>query len=567
MTKHRSIVACKACRRRKVKCDLELPRCARCLKAGLECVGVDPATGREVPRSYLHSLEEKVKSLENMLDERVSFARLVSAAKLKVKRDPLEDEEKAPPAALPSKEQAMEFVRIYFAQSNSQLPVLHRDRFIAQVFCPIYGEWDPSVPLACFTPLSHAADANAHAPLFFLFIIFAISSLAVHMQYPERLSALFKAAAAQHASAFSGPLEQLEAQLLLAIYSLMRPSMPGIWYVLGTALRICVDLGLHNEAPIHAGAAEIDRRRRLFWCTYCLDRQVCFYMGRPVGIADSAVTVPFFLPLDDGDIDRGTQGRPLCKHVALALCRVRQIQLEVHHVLYQNGEVPRRFADLAAWREATEARLERWHAACPAPHATNCGFVTDYFVLNYNHTRLAMNGLLPRTAQLTPQQHAVVGECARAMVACYHRLWRAKNINYTWAVVMNLFMAATLYLYVVYAGAGRPGDEVEEVTEQCCQVLDLLQPLCHAASSCRETFRMLASAVLRARYSIEIDPGSADEPPAAMAQLLNGGGNSNLASLVQLLTEEPADEDVFGLMQLVPLDAIWDQFFAPGEGN
>ena len=46
----RNVSACNRCRLRKNKCDHRLPRCASCEKAGVNCVGYDPITKREIPR-------------------------------------------------------------------------------------------------------------------------------------------------------------------------------------------------------------------------------------------------------------------------------------------------------------------------------------------------------------------------------------------------------------------------------------------------------------------------------------------------------------------------------------
>jgi len=63
----RSIQACNRCRARKTRCDQQFPSCSACLKAGVECVGIDAATGREIPRSYVDWLEKRVKHLEEEL--------------------------------------------------------------------------------------------------------------------------------------------------------------------------------------------------------------------------------------------------------------------------------------------------------------------------------------------------------------------------------------------------------------------------------------------------------------------------------------------------------------------
>ena len=66
---YRSISACNRCRSRKTKCDQLFPACTSCAKAGVECVGVDAATGREIPRSYVSHLEERIAALEAQLKQ------------------------------------------------------------------------------------------------------------------------------------------------------------------------------------------------------------------------------------------------------------------------------------------------------------------------------------------------------------------------------------------------------------------------------------------------------------------------------------------------------------------
>lgn len=63
----RSIAACNRCRARKTRCDQQFPSCSACLKAQVHCVGIDAATGREIPRSYVDWLEKRVKHLEDAL--------------------------------------------------------------------------------------------------------------------------------------------------------------------------------------------------------------------------------------------------------------------------------------------------------------------------------------------------------------------------------------------------------------------------------------------------------------------------------------------------------------------
>ncbi|KAL8952607.1 MAG: hypothetical protein Q9222_001481 [Ikaeria aurantiellina] len=71
----RNVSACNRCRLRKNRCDQNLPACSPCDKAGLKCVGFDPITKREIPRTYVYYLESRLTYLERLLtDNGIQFA-------------------------------------------------------------------------------------------------------------------------------------------------------------------------------------------------------------------------------------------------------------------------------------------------------------------------------------------------------------------------------------------------------------------------------------------------------------------------------------------------------------
>lgn len=73
-TTFRNVSACHRCRLRKNRCDQSLPACSLCAKAGARCVGFDPITKREIPRTYVYYLESRLKYLETLLtDNGVAF--------------------------------------------------------------------------------------------------------------------------------------------------------------------------------------------------------------------------------------------------------------------------------------------------------------------------------------------------------------------------------------------------------------------------------------------------------------------------------------------------------------
>lgn len=97
-----------------------------------------------------------------------------------------------------------------------------------------------------------------------------------------------------HRGPVSSPVG-LQAILLLVWYSLLNPDRGSIWFLIGLATRTCVDLGFHNEenSPVdQLDSLEADMRRRLFWCTYKMDRLLSISLGRPPSIPDGYINVP-----------------------------------------------------------------------------------------------------------------------------------------------------------------------------------------------------------------------------------------------------------------------------------
>lgn len=63
-------------------------------------------------------------------------------------------------------------------------------------------------------------------------------------------------------------------------------SVGGRTYV-GLAMRLCIDIGLHRKgSTTNDFSLQAELKKRAFWTTYCLDRQVSIALGRPFAISD-----------------------------------------------------------------------------------------------------------------------------------------------------------------------------------------------------------------------------------------------------------------------------------------
>jgi len=242
-------------------------------------------------------------------------------------------------APFPERELGARLVELYFEHANPQIPILHRGEFM-EMFERVYASGE-----------RHRTSRESYM----LNIVFAMGAgiimgssdsgdsptsdnaasptknktspplnkkrrLAGHQHQPEEYHAsaiihlenfLGSTPAADRPDGFGGGLEELQAVLLLAGFALLRPVAPGLWYIVGVAVRLAVDLGLHYEDGVGidgsasddqrarnvevkeegytttgAGSGKIDAkergrrqwvrdlRRRLWWCVYSLDRLV-----------------------------------------------------------------------------------------------------------------------------------------------------------------------------------------------------------------------------------------------------------------------------------------------------
>ncbi|CAI5759793.1 unnamed protein product [Candida verbasci] len=636
----RAISACKRCRSKKIKCDQKFPQCTKCQINNVECIGVDPVTGREIPRSYIVYLEDKIKNLENKLNlleggnvteieksksqsqshfspiekespgsNSITFSKLVSTAlkvsdNKEVPSEVLDDD--SLPAVLPPKYTALQFLQIYFHQCNSQLPLFHREEFIQNYFIPIYGSidlnqtnlasnnksttskfetnecWFDSYKIQFQKLLNENLSipkiSNQITPprkyykaLYFLNLVFAIASSVHHLKYPKQISNSFLISAMKYKYEMEDALENLSAILLYAYYSIMRPTNPGIWYIMGQVLRITVDLDLQNEKitkskqMINIDNFTRDKRRRIFWCCYSIDRQICFYLDRPFGIPDESINTPYPCLLDDsnilpGDIITNYNAKDVVsyKNVSLAFFEIRKIQSEVTKILYTSAEIPRAFNSLTDWKEYINKELENWYKSLPDMNKMNCDFNLVFFKLNYHHTLLYLNGLCPKNYKLTLAEYKQVALSSKEIIESYAELLLSKSINYTWAGVHNLFSAGTSFLYALYNSAEireiyKIGD-VSKISQNCLYILYNLIDRCDAAKPCYEIFQKLTQVIIKLKYNGEYN--SVIEISKESLYDINGGNvHSNLFHLVSELDHlNPLKNVNTNIMQSAPND-------------
>ena len=84
-----------------------------------------------------------------------------------------------------------------------------------------------------------------------------------------------------------------------------RLTLPSCWNILGQAVRLAQSLGLHVETrpSRHRSQTELEKRRRIWYSIYVLDRLLSLQLGRPPAIHDDDCHVELPSRHADCDID------------------------------------------------------------------------------------------------------------------------------------------------------------------------------------------------------------------------------------------------------------------------
>ncbi|KAL2064068.1 hypothetical protein VTL71DRAFT_4562 [Oculimacula yallundae] len=281
-----SRMACAFCRRRKLKCNKELPKCQSCLKFGFDCEYVTPGTPGGMKKiegersSRVRQLESRLGRVEQLLRAKnqqqgqgSSSSSQGSAAKNESDEVSLDEDTTS----------ALEHV--YFEFVHPAVNFIHPERY-GQIRPPKY--------------LQHA--------------IFAISA-AVTEEYSghrERLynssRKLLQEAEVQNRKLDGSSLALAQSWILISFYEMLQGFFHRAWMSSSKAVRLVQMMRLHRidaatqitnptQILIESGKdlIEIELRRRVFWMAFIMDRYSCISMGWPTLIDERDIRT--YLPV------------------------------------------------------------------------------------------------------------------------------------------------------------------------------------------------------------------------------------------------------------------------------
>lgn len=280
-----------------------------------------------------------------------------------------------------------------------------------------------------------------------------------------------------------GGIVALQAILLICQYRMLSATYDtsaSLWHLIGTAARICFELGLHRESvystPEGVPPQTIEKskkfseiKKRCFWCVFALDRIASITLGRPLAINldDVDTELPHVGPntstSPDGplstneayDSPQWTSRTAIFVHIIRYRVICGKILTSLHNTIR-----PKTHVDYTTIRQELAQELDNWHRDTDSLALVDVNS-TDHNKSSFRsrdwYNLLYQNGVLmlyrpSSTLQDLPQNSEIlqrIFDAAQQSIAVYGYLHRSRKINYSWITLHAVFIAGLSYVYAV----------------------------------------------------------------------------------------------------------------------
>ncbi|CRG87566.1 Protein STB5 [Talaromyces islandicus] len=354
-------------------------------------------------------------------------------------------------------------VGFYFAHSNTLYPILYRSEFLQ------------SLRQVQESP-EHLA-ANSPLCLFRIWMVLAIGSTAYSSvslsEESESMLYYSKALEYLEQAIEFGEMAALEVIMLQVSYSFFNQLGPNTWFLVGLAARLALGMGLHSSSTYNDMAFDMEqRRKRIFFSIYMMDRVVSNALGRPFALHDDDIDISPFEGVDDecitpDGIQNQSALRPSLMAIPLHILALRKIASKIAKQVYSN----RQTASLSLEErenvlQSLHKELIDWRRGMPfplpdtnsqVPHLT-----TNWFDFNY-YTHIAMlyrpSPLLPTMDQ---ERIKILLEAASMSLRQAFNMHQQQRFAYNWLNFLTLF---TSTLSLIYSTTVQPDNLVTILTE------------------------------------------------------------------------------------------------------
>ncbi|CDK28149.1 unnamed protein product [Kuraishia capsulata CBS 1993] len=252
-----------------------------------------------------------------------------------------------------------------------------------------------------------------------------------------------------------------QSLLLLCTFGLLKPVTPGIWYIISSAVKLCVDLDLHQESTIQRLELTHDNdpgyksfHRRLFWSAYCLDRQICSYVNKPFSLGDYEISTQ----VKDPSYEYNLKGSEYDLTIPSFFVRLRKLQsqLQVVHRNPEMGNPIMEYGSLNKWTLAMHTQLNAWLLDClKLETCSNLSlletyrFSKDFLLINYFQLIQTLYKPGVQRKHLSVEMLGLLFEISYQLADIYERLFESKKINYKYLSVHSIHQAGIGLFYAL----------------------------------------------------------------------------------------------------------------------
>ncbi|PVH72281.1 hypothetical protein DL98DRAFT_470641 [Cadophora sp. DSE1049] len=453
-------------------------------------------------------------------------------------------------STLPPERQARSLLSAYFAHDHLCYPFL----LPRSVFDSLDAMYKDST-----------YHANHPVEVFFIDMIFAIGTVQASkfdwQVLPDSQTHQDRAMSRLPVVFARGGLPALQAILLVCQHRMVSSPYDhsaSLWHLIGMAVRMCIELGLHREScytiSTHTSPValaqdlreEVEVKRRCFWCVMSMDRVVSMTLGRPLAIQlddidtelphvqDLAIAMTFDGPLSPTQPFDSPPWQ-LRTSIFIHIVKYRIICGKALGILHgaKKPQTPA-YGDIGVIRDELAQELDNWHQETlllslppedinsTMPEHRSSFRSKEWYNLLYHNGILILFRPSPWLSDIPHNSKTLqkLFEAARQVITMYSYLHRSRKLNYSWITLQGAFLAGLSYIYALrchfqaHRQQSRPmsdGEQYESIarlavdptvnevlkdTRACCTVLVALSERWSRTRSCYQVFGRLSDAVV-----------------------------------------------------------------------
>ncbi|KDQ64825.1 hypothetical protein JAAARDRAFT_52756 [Jaapia argillacea MUCL 33604] len=439
----------------------------------------------------------------------------------------------------PERDLADKLVDAYFARCHFLLPVIDKPAFMHQY--TILMDNTTNVPL-------HKNETP------FIALVFAVFACAAQLIEDHRLAAedaegggmgmiyYERALILHYISHASTQNAHVQCFILLSSFLCSVNCLPQAWLLVGQAVRMAQDLGLHRSPRrLQVPTIEKETRRKIWAGVYSLDRMLALALGRPLGVEDADCDVEPPAEVDDEDLPEYFKGAlnarqyPSLMSGFVALTSLYKIAGRVLRQVYaieicKDNLEPEKRAELQRTVESLDKDLTRWCDDLPAVFKSSPmdeKQVSMGAVL-CSHYYSILTTLHRNFLPVRRDQPVVVRSTAKAVSsarACIRLAPSIKNVvppsHHLAFFIQHLFSSAVIILlYAMHVADPKASQAAMEEARSCLTAIDSWEGYWPGARKCKELLHDLAntaSAAVQKTAAAQRSPASStgQVPPSS----------------------------------------------------